>query len=201
MKITLINEPTPGLTATQQVLVNRGVDIDKIYHYLNTSDYDINPPEALGEKALKEAARQLFIAVQNDLKVLVIVDSDCDGFTSAAVLINYLYDLFPAFVINNVTWVLHQGKQHGIDTKEFDLESFALAGYKLIICPDSSSNDYEQHEWLQKNGISTIVLDHHEADELSECACVINNQMCDYPNKELSGVVFYTLKHSGGIVG
>ena len=188
MKITLINEPTPGLTATQQVLVNRGVDIDKIYHYLNTSDYDINPPEALGEDMLKNAVRLLLIAVQSNSRVLVIVDSDCDGFTSAALLINYLYDLFPAFVLNNVDWVLHQGKQHGIDMKEFELESFALAGYKLIICPDSSSNDYEQHLWLWEHGISTIVLDHHEAESISDCACVINNQLCDYPNKELSGV-------------
>lgn len=188
MKITLINNPTPGLSATQQVLINRGVNIDNIYHYLNTTDNDINPPEALGETALKSAAKMLIQTIQNEDRVLVIVDSDCDGFTSAAVLINYLYDLFPAFVINNVDWVLHQGKQHGIDTKEFDLESFALANYKLIICPDSSSNDYDQHLWLCEHGVNTIVLDHHEAEAISDHAYVINNQLCDYPNKDLSGV-------------
>ena len=188
MKITLINNPTPGLSATQQVLINRGVSFDNIYHYLNTTDNDINPPEALGEQMLKDALRLLLMAVQGNCRTLIIVDSDCDGFTSAATLINYLYDVFPSFVINNVDWVLHSGKQHGIDMKEFELESFAQAGYKLIICPDSSSNDYEQHLWLWEHGISTIVLDHHEADSISDCACVINNQLCDYPNKELSGV-------------
>ena len=188
MKIELINNPNPEYTATQQVLYNRGVDINTIYHYLNTTDDDINPPEALGETMLRDAVRLLLIAVQNNNRVLIIVDSDCDGFTSAALLINYLYDLFPAFVLNNVDWVLHQGKQHGIDMKEFELESFALAGYKLIICPDSSSNDYEQHLWLWEHGISTIVLDHHEAESISDCACVINNQLCNYPNKDLSGV-------------
>ena len=32
-----------------------------------------------------------------------------------------------------------------------------------------------------------LVLDHHEADNYSKHACVINNQMCDYPTKSLSG--------------
>ena len=102
MKIELINNPNPEYTATQQVLYNRGVDINTIYHYLNTTDDDINPPEALGETMLRDAVRLLLIAVQNNNRVLIIVDSDCDGFTSAALLINYLYDLFPAFVLNNV---------------------------------------------------------------------------------------------------
>ena len=188
MKIKLINNPDFSLSATEQVLINRGVSYDNIHHYLNTTDNDINPPEALGEIMLKDALRLLLSVIQENGRVLLIVDSDCDGFTSAAVLINYLYDLFPAFVNNNLDWVLHSGKQHGIDMKEFELENFVQAGYKLIICPDSSSNDYEQHLWLWEHGISTIVLDHHEAESISDCACIINNQLCNYPNKDLSGV-------------
>jgi single-stranded-DNA-specific exonuclease len=33
-----------------------------------------------------------------------------------------------------------------------------------------------------------LVIDHHEADRVSEHACIINNQLCDYPTKSLSGV-------------
>ena len=33
-----------------------------------------------------------------------------------------------------------------------------------------------------------LVIDHHEADIISENACIINNQLCDYPTKSLSGV-------------
>ena len=60
--------------------------------------------------------------------------------------------------------------------------------FSLVIAPDSSSNDYEQHKELKDKGILTIILDHHLADHLSEYAITINNQLCDYPNKELSGV-------------
>ena len=33
-----------------------------------------------------------------------------------------------------------------------------------------------------------LVIDHHEADIISENACIINNLLCDYPTKSLSGV-------------
>lgn len=32
-----------------------------------------------------------------------------------------------------------------------------------------------------------LILDHHESDSPPEYACIINNQLCDYPNKTLSG--------------
>ena len=59
---------------------------------------------------------------------------------------------------------------------------------KLVIAPDSSSNNYEVHKILKENGIDVLVIDHHEAEKISENACVINNQLCDYPTKSLSGV-------------
>ena len=41
---------------------------------------------------------------------------------------------------------------------------------------------------------NVLVIDHHEAEKYSEHACVINNQMCDYPTKSLSGAgVVYTM--------
>mgnify|MGYP003291506356 CR=1 FL=1 len=118
---------------------------------------------------------------QND-KVLIQVDSDCDGYTSAAALINYLNCLFPGFVQNNIYYRIHTGKQHGIilETIPDDV--------KLVICPDSSSNDYDEHKALAERGVDVLVIDHHEADTISENACIINNQLCDYPTKSLSGV-------------
>ena len=183
MKIKLLSIPDENFSATQQVLYNRG--IDNVRYYLNTTDNDINEPELFGETTLRQAINLLLTAINNNYKVLIIVDSDCDGFTSAALLINYLYDLFPAFVLNNITWILHSGKQHGLD--EY-IENLKDSEYNLIICPDSSSNDYDCHYELFKRDKQVLVLDHHEAEQISAYACVINNQLSDYPNKELSGV-------------
>lgn len=53
---------------------------------------------------------------------------------------------------------------------------------------DYVSFDIEQHRQLKQKGINIICLDHHSGDEISDSAIVINNQLCDYPNKSASGV-------------
>ena len=49
------------------------------------------------------------------------------------------------------------------------------------------SNDYACHEKLKEKGITVCILDHHEAPHKSQDAITINNQLCDYPNKQLCG--------------
>lgn len=115
-------------------------------------------------------------------KTYIQVDSDCDGYTSSALLINYLYSLFPHFVDTCVTWGLHKTKEHGIDL------DFLPEDAKFIIVPDASSNEFELHKELKDKGIDILVIDHHEAEMVSPNACIINNQLDDYPNKTLSGV-------------
>ena len=117
----------------------------------------------------------------NDL-IMFQVDSDCDGDTSAAALLNYLYCLFPAYVQSKIIYRFHEGKEHGI------IEETVPEGVKLVVAPDSSSNDYEVHKKLKERGIDVLVIDHHEAEKVSDDAVVINNQLCDYPTKSLSGV-------------
>jgi len=178
MEYQLINPRRPGTSAIEQVLLNRG--IEDVHHYLNTDDSDILSP--LGLDNIEQGAKLLVSHIAQGSKVMIIVDSDCDGYTSSAVLINYLNNLFPAFVQNNISYKMHDGKEHGIvlDMIPNDI--------KLLICPDSASENYMEHEELSKKGIDVLVLDHHEADHVSDYACVINNQLCNYKNKTLSGV-------------
>lgn len=168
----------PGYSPIEQILNNRG--IKDIYHYLHTTDNDILDPSIIMN--IKNGAIMLISHIQKNDNILIQIDSDCDGYTSAATLINYLYNLFPAFVENNITYRVHEGKQHGIliDTVPEDV--------KLVIAPDASSNDYEEHQKLKEKGIDVLVIDHHEAKKISQYACIINNQLCDYPTKSLSGV-------------
>ena len=187
MKFQLIkNNLNPLTTSTVElVLNNRGIKSEDIYRYLNTTDEDINSPLLFGEERLAAAARALIKTISEDKNCLIVVDSDCDGYTSAALLINYLYDLFPAWVQNHLEYYIHEGKQHGLS----DCINMLLGScYSLVILPDSSSNDYEYHKLLKEDITDIIVLDHHEAEKISDNAFVINNQLSDYPNKNLSGV-------------
>ena len=183
MKAHLIEQPTYN-SALVQVLHNRGVE--DIKKYLESTMADVNEPAALGSDRLSQGAKMLMTHVAAEDDILVVVDADCDGFTSSALLINYLYDCFPSFVKNHITWFLHDGKAHGLaDCVSAIINNGQI---KMVICPDSSSNDYAEHQLLSSNKIDVLVLDHHEADHISEHAVVINNQLSKYPNKELSGV-------------
>lgn len=184
MKYKLINEINPKYNAIQQILTNRKIPLDIIPHYLNTTDEDINNPILFGKDKLDAAAAQLIQTITEGKKILVVVDCDCDGYTSSAILINYLYDLFPSFVLNNLKYFLHEGKTHGLaDVMDYINNN----DFDLIILPDSSSNDYIYHTKLKERNIKAIVLDHHEAEKISEDAIVINNQLSEYPNKDFSG--------------
>lgn len=183
MKIKLINPPNKDLKVTEQILVNRGINLSDAYHYLNTTDKDINSPLAFGADKMKLAAAAVIKCVNLEKRMLVVVDCDCDGYTSAAIFINYLHDLFPYYVENNLDWFLHSGKQHGLSDLELDKHS----EYGLIVVPDAASNDYDLHLEYAYKDLPILVLDHHEADFESPNAIVINNQLCDYPNKFLSG--------------
>ena len=183
MKYKLIAKPNKNYSPMQQILVNRGIDVKDIEHYLKTSDADILNPDLLDNMA--EGVKRLVSAIKNQEKIFLIVDCDADGFTASAALVNYIYKVFPS-AMDLLSIQLHEGKEHGIEEKW--LEEIVANEYKLVICPDASSNDYEQHKFLKDNGIDVLVLDHHDAEEVSENAIIINNQLSDYPNKTLSGV-------------
>lgn len=183
MKYKLIAKPNKNYSPMQQILVNRGIDVKDIEHYLKTSDADILNPDLLDN--MIEGVKRLISAIKNQEKIFLIVDCDADGFTASAALVNYIYKVFPS-AMDLLSIQLHEGKEHGIEEKW--LEEIVANEYKLVICPDASSNDYKQHKFLKDNGIDVLVLDHHDAEEVSENAIIINNQLSDYPNKTLSGV-------------
>ena len=172
--------PMQNLSAVERVLTNRGIALAEIKHYLHTTDEDILDPKSIANMRL--GAEMLIKHIAQNDDILVQIDSDCDGFTSAATLLNYLNCLFPSFVQTHMYYRIHSGKQHGI------IPNTVSPNIKMVIAPDSSSNDYEEHAELAKLGIDVLVIDHHEADKISEYACIINNQLCDYPTKSLSGV-------------
>ena len=112
-------------------------------------------------------------------RIVVVVDSDCDGFASAAIFIQYLRKFNQKVQIE---YVLHEGKGHGLsDTIDVILEKQEKTpNIRWVVLPDSSSNDYEYHEELGAEGMRVLVLDHHlvEPDtKFSKNAVIINNQL------------------------
>lgn len=183
MKVNLVNENFEH-NYLKQLLTARGVT--NIEKYLHPDASCLNDPLHLNN--IRQGVFWLEETLNKENShILLIVDCDVDGFTSSAIMYNYIKAISPN---QKISYMLHEHKEHGlqdhtqtiIDSNEF---------YDLIILPDSSSNDYEYHEALKEHGMRCLVLDHHEIDNdqpISNNACIINNQLSpNYSNKELTG--------------
>ena len=180
MNIKLVN-PIYTSNYFTNLLKYRGVK--DIHCFLNPSIENVQKPDFLSNIEL--AAEKYIEVIKNNGKIALVVDSDCDGYTSAAIIYNYSKKLAPDV---HIDYYLHTKKQHGLeDTCEKILNS--NISYDLVITPDSSSNDIEFHNALGEQNIYTLVLDHHLLDkEISKFAYIVNNQISkDYYNKELTG--------------
>ena len=188
MNYNLIKEVDMFKTVLEQILTNRGIPLDKIHDYINTKDTDIEDFSKLDN--IEAAANKIIEHAKKNNKIYIQVDSDCDGFTSASSLSNYLERAFPG-IKDNLVFEFHTGKEHGIFLEKISTDC------KLVIIPDAGTNQYEEHKFLAEKGIDVVVLDHHDAEEYSPNAIVVNNQLSNnYNNKSLCGVgvVYQTLR-------
>ena len=189
MKTKLVNKDIRE-NYTNELLMERGLSPEELQYFLNVPDDSaLQHPRDLD---YIERAAQLFeymTVTTNMDTIVVVVDSDVDGFTSAAIFIQYLRKWNP---VVNIIPILHKGKGHGLsDTIDDILELVNNNVIRYVVLPDSSSNDYEYHEQLAKEGIMCLVLDHHivEPDtHFSDHAIIVNNQLSPlYKNKDLCG--------------
>ena len=200
MKVNLINENF-STDYVANLLKARGVEDVEAY-FNPTADYLQSPADF---KDIRLAAALYTRIVLNDKppysKILIVVDSDNDGYTSAAIIYQYTKRLNCHCTVD---YWLHEGKQHGLQDHidrlmEQDYE------YDLIILPDSSSNDAHYHDMLDTVGTPCLILDHHLTDvKLSNNAVVVNNQLSPrYKNKELTGagVVYQFCRYIDAITG
>lgn len=182
MKYKLYNEPCYD-DATVQILTNRGIETECLEDWKKGyNPYEENVWQKLD--GINAAVAIIEDAIMQNWDMDVIVDSDADGFTSAAIFINYIRKAFPDYGINKIHYYLHDGKEHGL------ADMMDLLTSPVVIVPDAASNDYEQHQQLAENGQVVVILDHHEAPHISESHNVItvNNQLSDnYENKSFSG--------------
>ena len=177
---------------TNELLMERGLSPEELDYFLNVPDNSyLEDPILLDYLGQAWALFKNMIEADEHQTITVVVDSDVDGFTSAAIFIQYLRKFNKEV---NIVPILHKGKGHGLsDTYEEVLETYPT----YIILPDAGSNDYEYMEKIvssrEEGDIipQFLILDHHivEPDtKFSSHAVIVNNQLSDdYKNKDLCG--------------
>ena len=180
MRYELIKGSKNGLNhPIETVLFNRGVD--NCTKYLTLSENDIEQYDHLDniDKAVECFAKHF----ENHHPIGVLVDTDTDGICSATIVAKYIWSLnenYPVYMI-----VHQRNKAHGLESQDFNIPN----DVKLMIVPDSSSNDIDECQKLIDAGIDCIVLDHHEKSDVREYpGILVNNQTSNnYYNKAASG--------------
>lgn len=176
-----------------KILENRG--IKNVPMFLNPTKSCLEDNHLLDNIDL---AVDIFLKhMNNNSKVTILQDCDCDGVTSAALMIQYINDNFPSI---SVDYIIHDNKEHGLDNKS--MLEIEQKKPDLLIIPDAGSNDLRQLKTLKSAGIDVIVLDHHDEsekvtrlksiyrlDNLNDFAVIVNNQMSSkVKDKSMTGV-------------
>lgn len=160
-------------------------NIDLFLHPYNICEEDVYHLDNV-----KQGINSLQFAIQCRSRIGILIDEDADGFLSSSLL----YFFFKYIQYDNIEFIFHKQKSHGIILDEIP------KSINFLICPDAATSDYLQHEELFKEKIDILILDHHEAikGESSLLNIVtINNQLSPmYNNKYLcgTGITFKFLK-------
>lgn len=133
---------------------------------------------------MQDAVEFVETARKEHQKICVVVDQDVDGFTSAAIVVNFLLNDVKVHP-DLVTYLVHDGKQHGLA----DMMDLIPTDTQLLIVPDAGTSDYDQQDALTERGCKVVILDHHQSEFRNQNPDVVtvNPQLDDYPNKALTG--------------
>ncbi len=171
-----VNFSKDSYNLIDKILLNRGVLEPK--HYLNTTNDDLYPYQLLDN--MDEAVKCLLSHIENNDNICILVDSDNDGYCSAAILYQYLKESFPSI---NLQYTMQDGKQHGLSEK-----TILPNNINLLLTPDASTNDIKPCKKLKEQGIDVIALDHHIKNVENPYAIIVNPYCSkNYPNFQLSG--------------
>ncbi|MBR1453819.1 MAG: single-stranded-DNA-specific exonuclease RecJ, partial [Lachnospiraceae bacterium] len=170
------------------ILCNRDIsDFTFISKILSTNINDINDEKALLDIDL--ACNTLNIAINAKKNIRIIGDYDVDGVCATFIL----YDGIRKFT-ENVSYYIPDRFKDGYGINKNIIDDAIKDKIDLIITCDNGIAANNEIDYANKNGISVIVTDHHDIQELPEKALAIVNpkredENANYPFKGICGAV------------
>ncbi|MBR3968114.1 MAG: single-stranded-DNA-specific exonuclease RecJ [Clostridia bacterium] len=165
------------------VAVGRGVDNEGELELLISDEPILCDPLEL--KDIKLAADYINKAIQDNVKIAVFGDYDCDGVVATALLYDYLKgrdaDVL-AYIPNRA--------DEGYGMNNDAVLKLANRGVKLIITVDNGISCAHEIAYAKSLGIDTVVTDHHlPPEELPQAVAVVDPHQKDCPSsfKEICG--------------
>ena len=162
-----------------RIIAGRGVAPEDVERWLNPTLRDLMPdPDAVRD--MSAAATRLADAVTRGEMIGIFGDYDVDGATSSALLAGFLESAGCPYLIHIPDRIFE-----GYGPNSEAVRALQDAGAKLLVTVDCGTTSAEVIALARKNGLETIVIDHHQAPEkLPEALAIVN------PNRQddLSGL-------------
>jgi single-stranded-DNA-specific exonuclease len=145
-----------GLSHTAaRLLWNMGhTDAQLARAFLEPRLSQLTPPDPMADRTV--AAKRLANAIRNGERICVFGDYDCDGITSAAIVVHALRRLGADAEV-----VLANRYEGGYGVSLRALDRIRETRPKLLVTCDCGSSDAENLGILASEGLETIVIDHH----------------------------------------
>ena len=152
-----------------KIFLDKNYSDDEIYNSINKNDeyqYIYQHDDFVC------AITRLLECVKEKKEILIFGDYDVDGYSSTYLL----YDCFKNIKINCDYYIPDRFKDGYGPNKNLLKSLIKKKNYGLIFFVDCGSNSYDEINFLEKKGIKTIVIDHHQVYEhnSSSSAIIIN---------------------------
>jgi len=156
------------------VLVSRGItDLKSAAELIRTES--LENPFAL--KDMEKAAEIINAAVEEEKRICIYGDYDCDGITSTVMLYSYL-----ECIGADVSYYIPE-RSEGYGLNENSVRKMAQDGVELVITVDNGISAIDEAVLIKELGMELVVTDHHQpGDVLPEALAVVNPHQKDCPS-------------------
>lgn len=143
-------------------------------------------------KDIQKSVERIKIAIDNNEKIIIYADYDCDGIPGAVIL----NDLFEKINYKNFSVYIPNRHNEGYGLNKNAIQKFIDEKVSLIITVDLGITNIEEIDFAEENGINVIITDHHlpilnenGKQILPKSFSIINTKQndCEYEEKFLCG--------------
>ncbi len=167
-----------------KLLEKRGIiGNEEIEKFLNPNyEQDLFDPFLFHD--MEKACVRLYEAIDNNEKIIIYADYDCDGIPGAVIL----SDLFKKINYENYEVYIPERNSEGYGLNMEAIEIFSKQEVKLIVTIDLGITAIEEVAQATVYGMDVIVTDHHlPKDTLPRAYAILNPKVDSYPEKMLCG--------------
>lgn len=171
------------------LLEKRGITDEAQAEIFLNPNYERDMHNPFLMRDMEKACVRLYEAIENEEKIVIYADYDCDGVPGAVIL----SDLFKKIGYKNYEVYIPERNSEGYGLNLEAIKKFAESKVKLLITIDLGITAVAEVAQAEVDGIDVIITDHHIPHEvLPRAYAILNPKVDEYPEKMLcgSGVMF-----------